>query len=521
MPTKLVSANIKRSLSWVKVKAALDKIIAGKADVIGLQEIMKGTRMKQVRKYLAQNGYALAVANDVPIAFDVKKYKLSASNAKRLPGRNTPGSNPQRYANWVALTERKTGRKTVVTNTHLHHHRPKAQRKQVAALADLQRTLRQQFGDDAAFYLMGDLNIKNAKKLAPLTQNTGLRKSVQSSPIDYIFSESKAVRTRSFETPSDHDALVGVYKNERPSKNNGGGGGSGGGGGGGPKPKPPKNPGPGGGGDVPLSAYDIFSDLLESWGIPIGTDIEAIIRNAVVEGLTPDNIGLIIPDIQNTQSWKTRFPGWHARTANGYNQLTVDEYLSLEDTYHRILEEAGLPSGFYDDYSDFGKFISENTSPDEVQERVQMATAKAQEVDPTARNLMARFYGLTTGDVASYFLDPKRALPVIERQFNAAGVASWASRAGFDVNSMSRYESLVDAGISPEAASQQYGTVKTLADTVGGIAGIYGENYSQTDAEDDVFFGKSDKRNRIVSQERATFGGSSRGATGTAQRQSY
>jgi hypothetical protein len=134
---------------------------------------------------------------------------------------------------------------------------------------------------------------------------------------------------------------------------------------------------------------------------------------------------------------------------------------------------------------------------------------------------MSRFYGLSTGDVAAYFLDPGRALPTIEHQYKTAGVASWAARSGYGITDISRYEQLVADGLTAEQAAQGYGTVRQLDETIGRVASVYGESFSQADAEQDVFFNKNEKRRRIMSQEAATFGGSSRGATGSAQRGSY
>ena len=56
---------------------------------------------------------------------------------------------------------------------------------------------------------------------------------------------------------------------------------------------------------------------------------------------------------------------------------------------------------------------------------------------------------------------------------------------------------------------------------MGNIAGVYGETYGQGDAEADVFFGRNDKRRRLISKEAGTFGGSSSGSTGSATRQTY
>jgi len=269
------------------------------------------------------------------------------------------------------------------------------------------------------------------------------------------------------------------------------------------------------------NAFNYIRKFFESLGIPFSGEIEAIIKTAMLNGYGPDQIELLMPDVQKTQAFKTRFPGFQARIDGGYGAIDLGQYIQLENTYHRIMQEAGLPAGFYDSPADFGSWIANNVSPDEIQSRVSKAVSIAKSVDPTARNLMAQFYGLSTGDVASYFLDQSRALPVIERQYNASNVAAWAQRAGFDVTSMSRYEDLVDKGVTADQAAQQYGTVKTVAETFGKLGGVYGESYTQTDAENDVFFNQDQKRRRLATQEAATFSGSSSGATGAAKRNSY
>jgi hypothetical protein len=39
------------------------------------------------------------------------------------------------------------------------------------------------------------------------------------------------------------------------------------------------------------------------------------------------------------------------------------------------MQEAGLPAGFYDSPSDFGNWIANNVSPDEIQNRVSKAVS--------------------------------------------------------------------------------------------------------------------------------------------------
>lgn len=270
------------------------------------------------------------------------------------------------------------------------------------------------------------------------------------------------------------------------------------------------------------SALEVLKSYFAMLGMDFDAEIEGIIMQAIVDGYDIDDFATVLePKIRNTESFKKRFPGYHARIANKFNALSIGEYLQLEDSYRQILKESGLPAGFWDDASDVGVWIANNVSVNELQTRVTLAVDLAKQVDPTMREIMAQFYGLSTGDVAAYFLDPKRGRDVIEHQYKSAGVATWAKRHGFEVTDMARYEDLSQRGVTAESAMQGYGTVRALTDSVGRIASIYGETFSQSDAESDVFFNTSDKRRRIVSQEQATFGGSSTGSTGAAQRSGY
>lgn len=254
-------------------------------------------------------------------------------------------------------------------------------------------------------------------------------------------------------------------------------------------------------------AFQMFAGILASWGIPMGADIESLIRAAMTDGYTPDDMELLIPDIQSTKTWQARFPGWSSRVSNGYNQISVGEYLALESSYHRILQSAGLPSGFYDDPADFGNWIANNVSPDELNSRVSDAMNLVRQVDPTARSLLTQFYGVGAGDLAAYFLDPKRALPTLDRQYKAVNVAGWAVRNGLTLADAKHYEDLVDKGVTPEQAAQGFGIAGQFSRVLGELGNVHGIKYDQTDAENDVFFNQDEKRKRIVAAERAAFSG--------------
>lgn len=523
--TTIATLNIKAGLSAERAAADIERLLSKKPGILGLNEVSRGRRTRRIRRALAEQGYGFFQGRGGnPIAWDLSRYKVMERGNHFLTPRTyvgKAGAGPstlrRKDAAYVVLKDRKTGKLVTFTSAHLapSRHlggkRAELHRRQIEGLAELQKILARKH-PKAQRFLAGDFNTSNPALLKQIRQ-AGLktykapRKTHRVGAIDWIAGDAKLLdRFVLGGMASDHDAYVGKF-----------GGGSG-------KASAAPNAGQGSG-STPgatvaknYSAYELFRDLLESWDLPIGNDIEKIIRQAVTEGITPDQISLIIPDIQDTRSWKDRFPGWHKRVNNGYNQLTVGEYLALEDEYHRIMQENGLPKGFYDDPSDFGNWIANNISPDEVNSRVTKAADLVRQVDGTARDLLTKFYGVTAGDLTAYFLDQRRAMPALERQYQAVNVAAFAARAGLQVDNSRRYEDLIDRGITPEMAAQGYGTVAAFNEAFGKIAGAYGESYSQRDAEEDVFFGKDEKRRKLLAKEVATFSGSSRGATGRSDR---
>lgn len=320
---------------------------------------------------------------------------------------------------------------------------------------------------------------------------------------------------------------------------------------------------------------DAFAELkkfLESYGIVVGKDLESVLTNIMTSGYTAEDIDLFMPEIEKTTSFQARFPGYSARQKNGYSAISLGDYINLENEYHRIMQSAGMPKSFYDSPQDYGSWIANDVSPDEINTRVAAATSIAQRVDPTMRTILAQAYGIGTGDLAAYALDPAKAGPIlndqksreeaaksvrdrlsdtkryltapggerqtsdlyadllnqgysiadVERMVGASGVAAAAAGSGMYSGSINRFEDLFQRGVTAQQAEQGYGRVGQFNNALSAMAARYGETYDQTAAEEDVFFNDTEKRERIVRQEAAQFQGSGRaGATGRSTRQSY
>jgi hypothetical protein len=179
-------------------------------------------------------------------------------------------------------------------------------------------------------------------------------------------------------------------------------------------------------------------------------------------GYSPDTVTL---KLQETPEYKQRFIGNESRRKAGLPVLNPAEYLSVEASYKKIMKDAELPAGFYDQPDDFGKFIGADVSPTELQERVSIANQSLQNADPFYTDSLRRFYGLNTGDMIAYTLDPERALPAITRQQKAAQFGAEAARQGIQVAAPMAERFTGQLGVSQEQARQGFEQVAQILPT--------------------------------------------------------
>jgi LysM repeat protein len=204
------------------------------------------------------------------------------------------------------------------------------------------------------------------------------------------------------------------------------------------------------------SARLIVRRILEQYGL--GSLVDTVMGAITsAESLTEDRL---MATIRDTADYKERFRGNEIRRAAGLNVLGEGEYVAVEKAYSDIMRAAGLPQGFYDQPSDFAQLIGGGVSVAELSQRVTVGYRSVAEADPTVREQMRMMYGLTDGELAAYFLDPDRALPIIERQVATARLGAAAARQGFgeSVERMA-FERMVGLGVTEEQATEVFGTL--------------------------------------------------------------
>lgn len=258
--------------------------------------------------------------------------------------------------------------------------------------------------------------------------------------------------------------------------------------------------------DLTTAQQDVYQTLLGLFRT-FGLDsLAPKILQFVQEGHSADSISLML---QSTDEYKARFKANDARIKAGMNALNPAEYIDLENRYRQVLSSYGLPKGFYDSQDDFTSWISGDVSPSEIESRVQLAVKASTQADPFYKQALHEL-GYDQGDMYALFLDRQRALPLLQNALTAADVKSAAISHGLNVDAQRALE-LGLGGLSRDQANQGYTTIAKVLPEAQRLASIYGGDYTQTDAESEVFQGLASaerKRRQLVDAETANFSGS-------------
>lgn len=235
------------------------------------------------------------------------------------------------------------------------------------------------------------------------------------------------------------------------------------------------------------------------------------------EGFTQQDTAVILSRLSQTNEYKQRFSANDKRKQQGLAELTPGEYVQLENQYRDLTKTAGLARYFTGD--DFTKWIENDVSPMEAQQRVATAKKAAEQVDPAYKQAMTDMYGVDSDGLAAYFLNPERTTAVLEAQHNAAVIKGTASN--FKVNlDAGTAELLAGQGVGGQEAQQGFGRVSDQRDAAGRLGALYNSDITQDDLVKEQFgmAGGTDvtaKKKKLASQERAAFSGSSGIAQGS------
>jgi hypothetical protein len=176
------------------------------------------------------------------------------------------------------------------------------------------------------------------------------------------------------------------------------------------------------------------------------------IREYAQQGLTADGVALML---RETPEYKQRFPAMSALSAKG-RAITEAEYIGYERTASTLERQYGLPQGML--MGSVTNLLSNEVSLTELNDRVVMASAAAIQAPEDFKSQMRDYYGIDSGGLAGYFLDPAIATPLLEKQVASAQIGAEARRQGIGVDVYGA-ENLQMLGLSQEQARVGFGQV--------------------------------------------------------------
>ena len=208
------------------------------------------------------------------------------------------------------------------------------------------------------------------------------------------------------------------------------------------------------------TANDDFHTFMDSLGFTPAQTAELLKTFLGVYNQNGDGT-MALEAIQQSPVFAQRFPGIAAMRAAGMNPISPSDYVSFENTVHQISTEAGIPQGFID-AKDISNMLAHGMTAQDVSNRIQNGMEQALSAPPQTLALLDQWHGIKPGSgaLAAYYLDPNKALPLLEQQTQAAGMGGQALQAGFSAVDQN---ALVGAAAAGATMSSSSSSIKNAA----------------------------------------------------------
>ena len=221
-------------------------------------------------------------------------------------------------------------------------------------------------------------------------------------------------------------------------------------------------------------ARQVVRNALDSYRLPatLGTFIYDLITQDQIDLNSPDSI---LYAMRQRPEYQERFKANAQRVKNGLSELDPSTYLALETDFKQVMRANGLPPGFYDDDDDLAALIAGDTSPSEVQRRIEDGYNAVQLADPQVKAQMYNLYGVDDSQLVAYYLDPTRGESLLRRQTRAAQISAESKNLANIQLTTDQAQQLADAGVTQKEAQKGFaelGQMSELIQSFGGEAAL-------------------------------------------------
>ena len=164
---------------------------------------------------------------------------------------------------------------------------------------------------------------------------------------------------------------------------------------------------------------------LTTWGIDT-PEMTKLVHNLASAGMVSPNE--ILEHVRSTNTYKAAFPGLaEYNTSPGAIHMTESQYQTYTQTVMNTATQFGAPMP---SQTEIGNLLKGHVSAAEYNQRVTDIYSAVSNADPNVKKLLAEQYGVDQNNLMAYFADPKKALPVMQRQVATAEIQDYGSRVG-------------------------------------------------------------------------------------------
>lgn len=242
--------------------------------------------------------------------------------------------------------------------------------------------------------------------------------------------------------------------------------------------------------DTTYSAAAIIANALRDYGLSDLGDW------AWSQYLATGSMDQVFIDLRSQPAYKARFPAMEALARQG-KAISEGEYVSYERSVGQLLQQYGIPRGMYDTPQGIAELLVKDVSAAEVNSRLRIAASAAMQAPQEVRDSMQQMYGVDPGHLTAYYLDPDKALPLIEQQWAAAQVSGAAAKQKAAIDA-AEAERLAAQGVSYDQAMQGFGQVAATAGLGQSVGGDIADERTRREAA----FGDVQAQQKVASVQR-------------------
>ena len=181
-----------------------------------------------------------------------------------------------------------------------------------------------------------------------------------------------------------------------------------------------------------VNAFDNIQNYLEQWNL--GGLTNKVKQLITQQGNYLTNQNALLDWVRQQPEYKKAFPGLTEHNdprnlSNMSEHMTEAQYQNYVQTINGLAGQYAFPAGFITP-GQIGNWVKNNVSAAELEQRMKYGYTAALNADANTKAILQQQYGLTTGQLAAYMLDPSHALQTIEKQVASATLQGYAKDVG-------------------------------------------------------------------------------------------